>query len=477
MSKKFNVQLTEQGDQIYFIIDEAKQIKLLLDENIEFLKKFIKVEQVGQKIILKILNKPICYISKFGIEVINKLSSTEIRTLYELLRDKNDENNLINAGILNNSLWENKSKIKTELHTHLITMLSDKELVDFSKKYNIELPFLNGVLNFEKGINKSIFELSEKELYSLMSSISIDLKGKTSFDELEKVIANRNFIISRCIKKYSQITKYDQIESQQRVILDLLKTGLKSLQKQGIRYTEISYSNINTLLFLSKSDYSDIKGIDFKFLKSIDRTDPAKEFRMAVRLADNLELYFEDKVIGIDIMGNEEPLSEADFDANFSQSFYNKLYPLVISLNKVNNSVLRLHAGEFRDATANVYASLKIIDIIVSKTNIIVPPPIIRIGHGINIDRNNRVIELLKKFDCIVELNISSNYALSNIENFNNLPLKYYQNNGIKYVISTDGAGMYRTSNLQEKNIFKAILKDDNESYLFTETEYLRSIK
>ena len=76
----------------------------------------------------------------------------------------------------------------------------------------------------------------------------------------------------------------------------------------------------------------------------------------------------------------------------------------------------------------------------------ILPPPELRIGHGIYFEKNDNYIKRLKDFGAIIEINASSNIALNNIDNFSLLPYDYYLKNGIPIVISTDGHGLYDTN-------------------------------
>ena len=195
----------------------------------------------------------------------------------------------------------------------------------------------------------------------------------------------------------------------------------------------------------------------FKLLYSIDRMKSVSEYASASK---NLEkLLNTGMVIGTDIIGFETPLIGSEYD-----NFKEKLEWILPVLHIHPGSVLRIHAGEFKDSTENVYNTLRAIkevskNINESCVNIfgeewgILPPPMIRIGHGINIEKKPELIQLLKEFDAVVEFNISSNYALGHVDDLNNLPIKYYDDNDIKYVFATDGGGMYITSLLQEQNL------------------------
>lgn len=90
----------------------------------------------------------------------------------------------------------------------------------------------------------------------------------------------------------------------------------------------------------------------------------------------------------------------------------------------------------------------------------ILPPPEIRIGHGIYFDKNNvNYVRMLQELGAIIEINASSNFALGNIDEYNTLPYDHYLKNGIPTVISTDGHGLYDTSLKVEDYIASKVSK------------------
>ena len=177
--------------------------------------------------------------------------------------------------------------------------------------------------------------------------------------------------------------------------------------------------------------------------------------------------------VGFDIMGQE--LALRDDEKNYSQSkkscsLKRKLELLVETLKDTKNgfNTLRIHSGESKTSFGNTEWILKTLLEIKSEylsnnpNEKILPPPEIRIGHGIYFDKNNdNYIEMLCKLGAIIEINASSNFALGNIDKYNALPYDYYLKNGIPIVISTDGHGLYDTS-LQVEDY---IASEVSESY------------
>ena len=524
---KKEILLNDQNLRMYCIIDEDNNVSFEFDKNIDFLGKLITLtneNDLGVKTLF-IGKKKILRIRKKEIQQVGKITSTEIRILraiysytthlenfngllitFKELKEKikNSTNNLRSV---NHVRWSDKQHLKTELHTHLLEILSAEEFMDFVNGFNITFPLdINGNLDFENGIEHKYTDILKYNLLdNVINSLSLDLSKETDFNVLEKIIKNRSELMKRCASNFydelsvrpgwiARESKYkEQCEKIEKKINEekskpkkewnkeklerlnnelsekrnfnenlalaetyslLLDSSVKKLSKENIEYSEVSFSSPNTLRVLSKR-FKDRD--DFKLLMSVNRENNVKHFK---KVSKNLEELLNDgTVIGLDIMGMEKPIDDEEYET------FKERYEWVLPvLHMYPNSVLRIHAGEFTDATLNVYKTLKAIKETSEKINSAcrdlfdedwgqIPPPRIRIGHGINIEKNPELIDLLKEMDVIVEFNISSNYALGHVKELESLPIKYYEDNNIKYVFSTDGGGAYRTSTLQEENL------------------------
>ena len=84
----------------------------------------------------------------------------------------------------------------------------------------------------------------------------------------------------------------------------------------------------------------------------------------------------------------------------------------------------------------------------------VLPPPELRIGHGLYFDRDNEYYYLLlQEFEAVIEINASSNKALRNVEDYSSIPYDIYLEHGIPIVLSTDGHGLYDTNLVTEDRI------------------------
>ncbi len=490
---KLRIPLNDENKFIYLFIDEKDKISIETDTDIKFLQPHCKINYKKDKTTIKVLGKDICEISNGEIKIVGQLTSTEIRAL-------TSSESVENVLLLLKHRFNSEIGPKTELHTHLIEILNGDDLIEFFREYfaNMEIYFKDNKLYFPisnidiNQTNNNIYickvkDLNKEQMDIIKKEVSISLVGQSIPENLGEKNKNRRMLLNLCaneLERQGRDVLSSEYKQNDYLIYLLLRASLKKIKDQGIKYAEISYSNIRTLQFLAEQDYSEFIDDNFSFslLKSIDRNDTSKAYRQAMN-DKNIGLYYSEVIKGIDIMGVEEPLNDFDYmniqtrnpKCSYHFSFYYKLLQLIPNLNKIPGSILRLHAGEYIDCTYNVFHCLNILDRVVNDCNLTLPPPQIRIGHAINVNKNNDLIRLLKKYNCIVEFNLSSNYALGNISYLEELPIKYYLKNGIKYVLSTDGGGMYLASGLQEANVFKSII-DDN-SYTITEESYLNSIR
>lgn len=532
----FKIRISDQNINMYIDFNENDFLVTFSDSKLNFLKKFVTVTTRKSKKIVMLGNKKICEIKDNKIIYKSKISSTEIRVLSSIYRYLNHKNvtsdelseikqrvkeETFNVKQLNRFKWSDKQNLKTELHTHLIEILSAEEFIFLLGYFNMRFPIKDGMLDFNSDTEYTLEELVKLGYKdNVVNALKLDLTKKTTFDDLLSVNKNRNILLSRCskllnvdlhlfeVEKEEYLNEIERLENKIKELKQksskeknnknrndinrkanelkkeagqlknkinnlenkssslrmskmysiLLSCSLQKLKDEGIEYSEISFSTYSTLKYLS-DEYKDKEHSNFKLLMSIDRNKSVDSFKDASFKI--MELLKDNVVTGVDIVG-----LESKFDNDSLKTFEESLEWIVPVLHMYPNSVLRFHAGEFRDTTENVYKTLLALKKVKTKLNVaykqlfgttfgIVPPPRIRIGHAINIEKKPELIELLKEFDCIVEFNISSNYALSHISDLSKIPIDYYDKNNIKYVFSTDGGGMYSTSIIQEENIAK----------------------
>ena len=355
---------------------------------------------------------------------------------------------------------------KTELHTHLMGMMTAEGFVDFLSQYldciywPINEPISNAtqtvpiasILNDKDALNSLRIPHGEQVDY-----FTLDDRYSTRI-ELLKLAAHTTFskLYDMLEDNYPNVSNEDKrkIITQQAettVYNDYINRSLQELVNQNVKYVEISYSNPRRIASFQISQNLQDK-ITCKFLLSTDRSRSTRNMKQSAKSLK--KILTQGTSVGVDVMGQERPFSIEELDYNNSRSFQRKLEILFDELLQYDNTTLRIHSGEI-PAPNNTLITLRMIDQIATKKGIVIPPPEIRVGHGLHFNPSEDYVNLLKKFHCIVELNASSNFGLKNIKDYNEIPYSYYLENDIPVVISTDGHGLYDTTIKEEDSIAK----------------------
>lgn len=404
---------------------------------------------------------------------------------------------------------------RTELHTHLLGMLSAKELLKMVQEYTdcIYWPLDKGISNDAKLV--SINDIIENE--KLLDQLMIKHGKQVNYEQLDTFYNTRTAIVNYLISlmflnnnekpiifndlllKYKKVIfdnviksgsnysdrniqymmalmeyakkekqanrKLEQI-SKKQVFNSYINKALRELIKMGVKYVEVSYSN-EEVISMIEIEPDVAQQTKCKFLLSTGRDRSIKQIKKS---AEELKIALSKGLtVGFDIMGQEVQLTdkEKEYDeSKNSKSFKKKLELLIDALNNNNfNNTLRIHSGETpisfgnTEWILNALHEIKSTHLMEIPSRNILPPPELRIGHGIYFERNDNYIKRLKEFKAIIEINASSNKALNNINNYSMIPYDYYLENEVPIVISTDGHGLYDTNITQEDYIAQTISK------------------
>ncbi len=521
----YKYKIIMDNDDISFVFD--KSISFLEDlvkvekiNNSKFvyvgLRKILRITNDSIDKILPITTTEIKILRAIYNNKRNVIGNRDIIEHFKAIKDS-VALSMKNYSSLNKKGWQNNQLLKCDLHTHLLGILNAHEFVDFLNEFDITYPMDNNG-NFDLNSDD---EYTYKEIVlngweeNIYNKIRIDIDKDSNFLDLENVNKTRRNLLKRCFDKYEfelsldkewlkieedtlksikekenrmleidnlkknatfrekskllkekillndELTKLRNLKSNyasSEVYNKLLDKSIVKLEKENIKYAEISLSNENKLKYLSDKHKDNS---NYKLLLSLDKMKSVSKFSDA---AKTLESVLNDgMVIGVNITGFEHSIEGEDYN-----KFKEKMEWLLPVLHVHPNSVLKLHASDFKNSTKNMLTALKAIKETEIKINEsctdlfgevwgILPPPRIRIGHGLNVEENEELIDLLKEFDAVIEFTVSSDFALDSDKDLNTLPLEYYDRNNIKYVFATDGGGIYSTSVLQEQNIINNI--------------------
>ena len=345
---------------------------------------------------------------------------------------------------------------KTELHTHLMGMLSAKEFLKLLTKYSdiIYWP----ISKYEDADSQYIETKKLLETQDAIRAISISLGERRSYDEgLKELYRNRSELLSFVIKRFAITNNIDEQKAQHLIYNDYFNRCLNELITNGVQYTEISFANEDIIQHFIVDETIREK-IKYTFLLCTQRTNS-----VGPSMQEKIKRAYENGIaVGFDFMGMETPLDKDELKKTGRKSYYKKINAVLQVLINYPSSVLRIHSGESIGTEENSEKIFKIIDEIKSENGYKdFPPPELRIGHGVHYIKTDYYYEFLKRNHAIIEINAISNIALSNVNSLDELPYMDYLEHGIPIVLSTDGHGAYST----------AIILEDKIAYL----QYLKS--
>ncbi len=426
----------------------------------------------------------------------------------------------------------------TELHTHLLSMLSADGFIKLLTEYYpvIEDALSNTHLSNElKEDLKDYYSYTPDELKKMVTiytpvkppitmheffvarrDLLTMFSGLTEVYTFQDILVlvynfNKNEEIKNHFHKlYKSRTENDRDLVQWLIYSEYLNLALEELIHQGVKYVEISYANLPTIknLYIKQSIRDQIEcrfmlctnrdNIAFHINPELKSRKERKAYTFQKHAATTLKSGLEwshqeslsdtlnDKqrnIIGFDIMGQETPFSDPELSRSpdSERSFYNKLKIIIEVLQedyKETNimNTFRIHGGEVPGTDDNIFETLTMLDELAPLSPLgIIPPPEIRIGHGVYFKDTKEYFDLLRKYKVIVEINASSNIKLGNITDINDIRYQRYLDEGITIVIATDGHGLYDTTIIKEDqkavsavgNGFQKI-QDDEQAFLRT---------
>ena len=363
------------------------------------------------------------------VEIKNKLTSFELRLLAQ-----GTEN-----GVPFSREKLGDFKPETDLHTHFAGALTPDMLIKVGLEHDISYPLdklrqMGATGNYEadeKG-NVKLSDISPIDLEIMKNRLKLSQITQETFNKMEEIYDLRG-----------PFTKNPELFG------DYLRELAKDYQRNGIKYTELSFS-----AFLSDPEYMrqmekvlpEIEaqtGVKIRFIAGLWRhSDPEWNQDETDRL---MQIAKSPYIAGCDFMGQE---------TNETTNFEDELRALARHCMEEDPMFsIRVHAGENPIFPDNVKSTLQIIHSEWRKaceekgTNL--PMPRVRIGHGLyGVD--DETIQLAKEMGVIIEFNMSSNLALNNINGIKDVPIKKYIDAGVDVVLGTDGHGLYTTIGEQE---------------------------
>ena len=353
---------------------------------------------------------------------------------------------------------------KTDLHTHLSGALYPEDLRKIGQKYNVMIPLKNlkdakidtdkyqqyFIYTFDQEKNMEVpsgvrfNDLSEEDIDKYMTMVSIKQNAQETFMAMEDCYEYRDPFVK--IKSPFFDPSIDKAE-----VLEMeLSLAAERYIAAGVEYVEFSiaeackdaknYEYLENLMKVMPKIEAKYPQIKIRFLGGIPRCFGNEVFQNKANwLMAAAKCPY---IVGFDAMGHE---------SNETNDFLPSLEALIdYAINEDNDFVIRVHAGESGVSDRNIKQVLQAAKRRREFNGCTVPGvPIVRIGHGLH-GMDEETIALCKELGAIIEINISSNTALDNIDALKQVPIKKYLEMGLKVVLGTDGPGMYSTDSKQE---------------------------
>ncbi len=480
-NKQYNIEFRMENGvlvgELKALKDNAGVLVQKLPELIELKigDQIVKIDPVTNKFTMPV---PAMADGKFNIEV--KVSNVPIATLNADSKAQTmtiDEKEYKPLAVSETRILANNRSISvtarekalkmdkptTDLHTHWPGVPTVEDLIEIGIKNKMEYSVKtlmqmgiteadlakltkNGVIN-EKGWDgnpddrrtvslEEMSKLAPEVMDRLKSNLSIKTDQQATFQEMERIYNFR-----------------DPFTGNTKMLPDLLERAMQRYQENGVKYAEISWGKVLDPVFheVLAREIPRIQAAQEKANESLKpelRKPPVKVGVLAGWARHMTQEWYESQTLAFKQMVGSPVVTGVDFigyETNSTATFLKEL-DVLGTLNKTRKAngvapfTIRIHAGESVHHQENVRLALEW-----AKAN---PDSKVRIAHGIfGID--DATIKLAKELSdrgqLIIEINPDSNLSLNNIDRFGQLPIEKYQKAGVKFVLSSDSPGMYRT--------------------------------
>ena len=376
---------------------------------------------------------------------------------------------------------EEKYKDSTLTGKYLTRKIDDNTFINFADF------ILNNLKNAEYNIAKirislailkdgqAVFTNLEKlYIYRYVFCKGKQSKNKIKLDseKIEKIPEKDIKNIVKLMMKDAEKKKLKNITLRQ----DKLLWIAREYQKQGIDYVEIADTDLvkkdGVAIQLIKELHEimpyieEETGVKLRFLAAMRRI-PLTIIRDQIiggnYLRENLDVLKtiakSPYVVGSDFIGEEIN------DISDLKPAIKELVEYVVEEDK--DFTIRIHAGENDSLKDNVAKSIQCVKEALKPGQ---KMPKVRLGHGLYTadlrkEAGKKLMQEMKKYNIILEFQLTSNVRLNNLSNLNIHPLRTYLRNEIRCVQGTDGCGFYGVDTIDEQLALQNLLGLTDEDF------------
>ena len=386
-------------------------------------------------------------------------------------------------------ILEQRQKVEEQFKDSELTGKYLTRKIDDNTFINFADFILNNIENAEYNISKirislailkdgqAVFTNLEK-LYLYRYVFSREAKYSKDLIKIDSEMVDRipELDIKRMVIQMLEDKKEDSVYKNNTFFQDKLLWIAREYQKQGIRYTEITDTNLTkkglpAIYFLEQIHEIMPKieketGVKIRFLVGIRRIPLTivKDQKTSVNyLRENIDVMKavakSPYVVGSDLIGEEiNDISE--------------LQPVITEIVRFikeedENFTIRIHAGENDSLRDNVEKSIDCIKTALKPGESM---PNFRLGHGLytpelTSEKGKKLIKKLQDTNGIIEFQITSNVRLNNLSDISKHPIKTYLENNIRCVQGTDGCGFYGVDTIDEQLALHNLLNVNDDDF------------
>lgn len=276
-------------------------------------------------------------------------------------------------------------------------------------------------------------DLPKVELHChLDGSVRIETASELT-NKSEKELSYEMIAKNKCIDLSDYLTKFSEPVSMMQSKYNLEKIAYDltiDMKNENVIYAEIRFAPLKhileglTLIDVMESVFRGLKRTELKtnVILCMMRGDSLDDNKMVIDLASK---YLNNGVCAVDLAGDE---------ANYKTEDYEELF----SYAREKNIPFTIHAGE-ADGKESIEAAIKF--------------GAKRIGHGIRILEDDKLIKEVIEKDILLEVCPTSNIQTNVVDNYKNHPLKKIYDKGVKVCINTDNRTVSNTSLNREYNL------------------------
>jgi adenosine deaminase len=258
-------------------------------------------------------------------------------------------------------------------------------------------------------------------------------RATRSLDELRRRVTHTaadphdpGFFLTRfkAIREY--FLDRDVIEHLTRsVIIDAANDNIRYLE---LRLTpvaiaaraKLSLDEVTVWVIEAANDEAQLQGLSINFLLSFNRNEPVDQAREVLEIALATRKM---GVVGLDLAGDERSYPAAPFAPIMSRA-------------RDEGLGISVHAGEWGDSAQIAYA--------------IEEMGASRIGHGVQVLENAKLVEQARKAGVCFEVSLTSNERTGAVSGIGDHPLPEMLQAGLQVALTTDDPGIFETTLSEE---------------------------